>query len=107
LNWSTYELKKRSLAIENFFFMRKYQNPFFPLKAKSSVNRGFHFGFIRTHRRDHFVYFRKMSCNQGEERLGKIEKKEKLPKKNPPRIRKGDNEAERDTILKKRVECFC
>jgi len=42
-----------------------------------------------------------------EERLGKIEEKEQPSKEKPPRIRKGDNEAERETILKKRVACFC
>jgi len=42
---------------------------------------------------------------QFEERLGKIEEKEKSRKEKPSRIREGDNEAERDTILKKRVAC--
>ncbi len=42
---------------------------------------------------------------QFEERLGKIEKKEKSRKEKESRIRKGDNEAEKDTILKKRMVC--
>jgi hypothetical protein len=42
---------------------------------------------------------------QFEERLGKIEKKEKSRKERESRIRKGDNEAEKDTILKKRMVC--
>ena len=39
--------------------------------------------------------------NGFEERLGKIEKDKSCQEK-PPQIRKGDNEAERDKILKKR-----
>ena len=41
-----------------------------------------------------------------EKRLGKIEKDKSCQEK-LPRIRKGDNEAERDTILKNRVACVC
>ena len=40
-----------------------------------------------------------------EERLGKIEKKEKSRKEKESRIRKGDKEAEKDVILKKRMVC--
>ncbi|RZB36195.1 MAG: hypothetical protein SRB2_02460 [Desulfobacteraceae bacterium Eth-SRB2] len=40
-----------------------------------------------------------------EERLGKIEEKEKSHKEKESRIRKGDNDAEKDTILKKRMVC--
>jgi len=40
-----------------------------------------------------------------EKRLGKIEKTEKILKEKAARIREGDDEAERDAILKKRVAC--
>jgi hypothetical protein len=40
-----------------------------------------------------------------EERLGEIDEKEKLRKEDTSQIREGDNEGERDAILKKRMVC--
>ena len=41
-----------------------------------------------------------------EKRLGKLEETKKILKEKAARIRKDDNEAEKGTILKKRVACF-
>jgi hypothetical protein len=40
-----------------------------------------------------------------EGRLGKLEETKKILKEKAARIREGDNEAEKDTILKKRMVC--
>ena len=56
-------------------------------------------------RMSHHAMKTKKRLNGFEERLGKIEEKEKSRKEKASRIREGDNEAERGTILKKRVAC--